>query len=266
VPIGKQDGEFVATSSVDDYRYQPLIYSSLSVYEWTQCSSKKPRNKQEKAEFKEKVLLSRYLKPSVQPEKKYREAKGSSEDEDDGDYECIEESTFSPAPEEVYNSDWCDGDDDWTIVQKQELIDKVNKPTWHPFTSKHDLYLTHAASCNFRKLTTVIPNFIGSPVPRADKGDRSFYCMTMLSLFKLWRSPGDLKDHDSTWEQAFDDHAFTEREMELLSNFNMRYECNDARDDHFAAMKKKLAEAQSGFTSHYSGGRIMVLQITRTSP
>lgn len=71
-------------------------------------------------------------------------------------------------------------------------------------------------------------------MPRSDKGDRSAYCMTILTLLKPWRSPEDLKDELSTWDQTFKEHDFTERQKELIKIFDVRYECNDARDDHFA--------------------------------
>jgi hypothetical protein len=64
--------------------------------------------------------------------------------------------------------------------------------------------------------------------------------MTMLTLFKPWRSPSDLKDMISTWDQAFKEHIFTDRQTQLMRNFDVRYECNDARDDHFAQMRKKI--------------------------
>ncbi|KAJ7115119.1 hypothetical protein C8R43DRAFT_846283, partial [Mycena crocata] len=48
VPLGKQDGEFVGSSSVDDYRYRPAVFENLSVYEWTQCYDKKIRTKKER--------------------------------------------------------------------------------------------------------------------------------------------------------------------------------------------------------------------------
>ncbi|KAJ7024013.1 hypothetical protein C8F04DRAFT_876384, partial [Mycena alexandri] len=83
-----------------------------------------------------------------------------------------------------------------------------------------------------------IPNFIGGAIPRSDKGDQAAYCMTMLTLFKPWRSPADLKDSVSTWDQSFKEHKFTARQNKLIKNFDVRYECNDARDDHFAQMKK----------------------------
>lgn len=62
----------------------------------------------------------------------------------------------------------------------------------------------------------------------------------------------DLKDENSTWDETFLDHKFTDRQKELLKNFNLRYECNDARDDHYNTMRKKISEAEFGFTAHFS--------------
>ncbi|KAJ7429104.1 hypothetical protein FB451DRAFT_996525, partial [Mycena latifolia] len=129
-----------------------------------------------------------------------------------------------------------------TVVEKEELKRKAYRITRHAFLSEHvAMYKTHSVHCDFRKLAATIPNFLGGAVPRADKGDRDYYCMTMLTLFKQWRSPADLKDADSTWDQALKDYQFTERQSELIQNFNLRYECNDARDDHYALMRKKMA-------------------------
>ncbi|KAJ7461247.1 hypothetical protein FB451DRAFT_987086, partial [Mycena latifolia] len=130
-------------------------------------------------------------------------------------------------------------------IRKQDKIDKSKRPVRHAFLPKHDLFLSHSVICDFEKVSKMITNFIGGALPRSDKGDRAAYCMTMLVLFKPWRSPADLKDVISTWDQAFKEHEWSARQKELMQNFNVRYECNDARDDHFAQMRKKLAEAKS---------------------
>jgi hypothetical protein len=70
-----------------------------------------------------------------------------------------------------------------------------------------------------------------------------------LTLFKAWRSPADLKAVDQTWAEAFSAYTFTKRQLELMANFNVRYECNDARDDHFAQMQKKMREAETAYPS-----------------
>ena len=40
VKIGQENGLYIATTNVDDYIHRPEIYSSVSLYEWTQSSHK----------------------------------------------------------------------------------------------------------------------------------------------------------------------------------------------------------------------------------
>ncbi|KAJ7836436.1 hypothetical protein B0H13DRAFT_1652104 [Mycena leptocephala] len=172
----KYDGSYLAWSIVDDYRFRPLIYENVNLYEWVQCS-----------------------------EKKHGPAKS------------------------VGN---LRADEDAIIVEKENQKSKAHRVTRHPFLPAHEAaFMTHAVHCDFKKLDNIIPNFMGGAVPRADKGDREYYCMTMMTLFKPWRTPEDLKDTESNWDQIFLEHTFTARQEELIRNFNLRYECNDARDD-----------------------------------
>ncbi|KAJ2924557.1 hypothetical protein H1R20_g12532, partial [Candolleomyces eurysporus] len=101
---------------------------------------------------------------------------------------------------------------------------------------------THVVACDPDRRSYVVPNFLGPSLPRKDKGDREEYCMTMLTLFAPWRTGLDLKASESTWDSAFRHHAFTERQAQLMANFNVRYECYDARDDFSAAFKKVSAD------------------------
>ena len=113
-----------------------------------------------------------------------------------------------------------------------------------PFLPDHPLYLTHEATCDDIKSETVVPNFLGGSLPRADQGDREFYCATMLTIFKPWRNASQLKMVHQNWDDAFTSYSFPERESELISNLNLRYECHDARDDFHAEMTKKVNEAR----------------------
>ncbi|KAJ7705903.1 hypothetical protein B0H16DRAFT_1271885, partial [Mycena metata] len=213
VPLGKQDGKIIATSAVDDYRYRPTAYNGVTLFEWVQCAQKRLRTKKQRTEFEEELSALEY---------------------------------------EDNESDWETEDEDDVVVSKESEKLKNLKPVQLAFQPDHPLFYSHSVSCDFSRVACIIPNFIGGAMPRADKGDRAYYCMTMLTMFKAWRSPGDLKDENATWDQTFREHAFTERQLELLSNFNVRYECNDARDDHYANLRKKMAEAQAGFTSHFA--------------
>ena len=72
----------------------------------------------------------------------------------------------------------------------------------------------------------------------------------MLTLFKSWRSERDLKTVEETWDDQFTKHVFTERQLDIMNYFNIRYECNDARDDFSAARKAgKLPDEMPGFLS-----------------
>ncbi|KAJ7171048.1 hypothetical protein C8R46DRAFT_895502, partial [Mycena filopes] len=243
LPIGKQDGLFVAASGVDDYRFRPAVYNNVSLYEWVQCSDRKARSQKERDQFDYELSDSE------------DNLEGEMEDDDSEFVTAASDGEGSSVrPDEGYASDWETDEEDEVILGKHAAILKNRKPQRHPFLPGHPLFLSHSASCNFENIGTTIPNFIGGALPRSDKGDRSYYCLAMLTLFKPWRSPLDLKHGVDTWDQAFKSHSFSSREKELLANFNVRYECNDARDDHFAALKKKMAEAQSGFTSHFIMG------------
>ena len=104
-----------------------------------------------------------------------------------------------------------------------------------PFLSDHPLAETHGV----RYLKTPrIPNFVGNTLPRHDQGDREYYCSAMLALFKPWRSGLDLRCKTISWDEAFLSHDFSARQLEIMRNMNIRYECLDARDDFHAQMKK----------------------------
>lgn len=70
--------------------------------------------------------------------------------------------------------------------------------------------------------------------------------MTMLTFFRPWRSGKDLKENTETWEEAFGKYEFKEKAKRLMLNFNLRYECLDARDDFHAQLKKRTRAAKIG--------------------
>jgi hypothetical protein len=66
-----------------------------------------------------------------------------------------------------------------------------------------------------------ILNFAGLTLPRHDQGDHEFYCSTMLTLFKLWRTGLDLKNQEETWDDAFSNYPFTDRHVVIMKNMNI---------------------------------------------
>ncbi|KAF7335862.1 ATP-dependent DNA helicase [Mycena sanguinolenta] len=263
IPIGEQDGKFITTSGVDDYRYRPDMFSHLNVYEWVQCSSKRKRSAHERMIFEQEMRAAQVIRLDKKRAKADEEVDSDLEDwlEDDRDYEDIFEEgecghVGASGDEYEYEeaSDWKTDDEDDVILEKQSRKDQSKRKEWFPFRVEHSLFWSHAVTCELDRLTNVIPNFIGGSIPRSDKGDRAAYCMTILTLFKPWRSPMDLKRALSTWDDTFKEHEFTERQRQLMKNFNVRYECNDARDDHYAQMKKKMAAAKDSGRVVYPSG------------
>ncbi|KAM6491249.1 hypothetical protein JOM56_013488 [Amanita muscaria] len=78
-------------------------------------------------------------------------------------------------------------------LPEQKEDDKLERPDHSKshtlmFTNEHPLFASHATRC-------VAPDDV--------KGDREYYCATMLTFFKPWRSGCDLKAADESWDDAF---------------------------------------------------------------
>lgn len=272
VQLKKQDGKIIATVDIDDYSLRPRVYESLNLYEWIQASEKKARTKNERLEFLDQLREQNYLIKLP----KMRDTDDISmdgvdnsgedtdaEDEMDLDSESGLDSDFiehdvedGDVDDYSYADDWDDNDwetdeEDSVILDKEKNKQNDSKDIWHPFLFSHPLIKSHAVRCDFARFDTHIPNFVGGTLPRSDKGDRQYYCITMLTLFKPWRRPADLKLPGISWESTFLDHPFTEKQRILITHFNVRYECNDARDDYFATMKRKLEGSQAPFPSQF---------------
>ena len=109
----------------------------------------------------------------------------------------------------------------------------------HGFLPDHPLYATHSMQLH-KADPKKIPNFIGATLPRKDQGDRNYYRLTMLALFKLWRRGTDLKaDTSTSWHEVFEQHSFSKEHITLINNFHIKYECLDARDDYRAQLAKE---------------------------
>jgi len=126
-----------------------------------------------------------------------------------------------------------DSDDENNIGSE----DENDKMTFHHFLKDHPLYHSHHVTL-LDNMQEWVPNFVGGSIPRSDRGDREYYCSTMLAFFKPWRTGKDLKSEDQSWDDAFTTHMFNARQLEIMKYFNVRYECLDARDDYAARMKK----------------------------
>src|SRR5258705_10285797 len=187
--------------------YRPYELSDKSLYEWIQISSRLKRTKAEQKKFQSQKHED--VKPTAIFQ--YDEEVDTDFESDSDNLECDQEEE----------------------KEKEEIQGK------YAFLQNHPLYETHQV--NISKSKNLVPNFAGGSLPRCDRGDREYYCTTMLTLFKPWRHGKNLKDDDQSWDEAFTNYNFTPRQTELMKFFNIRYECNDARDNYFKLLKQQNA-------------------------
>ena len=113
-----------------------------------------------------------------------------------------------------------------------------NDLTFYSFLKDHPLHHSHHVAL-LDDVQEWVPNFIGGAIPRSDRGDREYYCSTMLIFFKPWQTGKDLKSGDQNWDDTVKTHKFNTRQLDIIKYFNVWYECLDARDDYAAQMKKR---------------------------
>ncbi len=89
-----------------------------------------------------------------------------------------------------------------------------------PYIDHHPQYQTHHVRC-IKDTDRIIPNFMNGSLPRRDHGDQEYYCLTMLVLFKPWRSGKDLKKVNQSWHESFNEYNFSDRQKQLMDNFNI---------------------------------------------
>jgi hypothetical protein len=206
VALIKRKGKIIGISPVQDYLYRAPEFEHVNLYEWVRC-------------YKRERLPKKNAKPD-------HEADGSNQaqpSEDEIDSSFSSSTTYSV--EELGSEE--------TPAKAQGRPSAIYR-----FKRGHPLYDSHGTRF-ISKNSRCVPNFAGATLPRCDQGDREFYCSTMLTLFKPWRHGRDLKKSMSvSWDDEFNTHAFKEEELAMMKNFNIRYECLDARDDYRAQLKK----------------------------
>src|SRR6266508_4227302 len=184
-----------------DYIYRPIELEKMSLYEWVRRCS---RNKL--------------------PKGKTSKAMKNDEQDANTSFNSVDISFDSTLDNLLDRSD--------SGIMEEET-GKI-----YSFLANHPLHETHGMR-KHKADSKKIPNFIGATLPRKDRGDRNYYCLTMLSLFKPWRKGTDLKsDACVTWHEAFEQHKFSEEQKTLIQNFHIKYECLDSRDDYRAQLTK----------------------------
>lgn len=106
--------------------------------------------------------------------------------QDGGDYVALSKvDDYKYRPEAYYYLSLYE----WTRKSvKLRASHKANDKTYLPFLVGHSQRNTHVVKLIPSRSETFLLNFIGGPLPRCDQGDFEYYCRTMLTLFKPWRS------------------------------------------------------------------------------
>ena len=201
VTLVRQKGSIVGVSPVFDYVYRPLELEHMSLYEWVH-------------------RCSRVKLPKVE------QTKGTKKDDDNTNPDVSIDLDISFDSVSGGPSD-------------SQAPNARHSRSIHGFLPDHPLHATHGMQLH-KADPKKIPNFIGATLPRKDQGDRNYYCLTMLALFKPWRKGTDLKgDMSTSWHEVFEQHSFSKEHITLINNFHIKYECLDARDDHRAQLAKE---------------------------
>lgn len=266
--INKRQGKIVGLTPVQDYIYRPVKYKDMCLYDWIRLHVRKPKPKPTKKEPVQdhvddsepdeldvigggrSASSNEDLEGSLSDTTAFSEddasdtntliggksfAGGELNDDDDDRSQADDSSTdvCSDGDGDCFD-DSCD-EDELNIGDEAEAIEDPSQ--YYDFLPDHPLCGTHHALCA-SEAEEFVPNFIGGPLPRSDRGDREYYCSSMLALFKPWRVGTDLKNDNQSWDDGFNQYKFSDRQTTLMKYFNLRYECLDARDDFSAELKK----------------------------
>lgn len=115
------------------------------------------------------------------------------------------------------------------------------------FMQQHPQHNSHAVR---KRVIWLVPVILGDRMPRRDRSDeeRESWARTVLSLFLPWRSPGELKQGEETWMDAYErqEHLFQPAHLAIVDNMNVLTECKDARDRVNQQRRDRGAQGASG--------------------
>ncbi|KAI0083285.1 hypothetical protein BDY19DRAFT_862269, partial [Irpex rosettiformis] len=242
--VNENKNGFVGISPVLDYIYRPQKYENISLYNWIRTMNKTKIN----TSSTEKASTQQTKEWNVEYIIKHNDT-GDEENsfESDSDMSDVENSSESNL--ESLSS----LEDEQKHDRNSKLYDNINNKSqsvdleyyrYSDFLPEHSQYKTHKVQVVSEEKSKV-PDFIGL-LPRHDRGNREEYCMTMLTFFKPWRVGRDLKLPDQTWDNEFECYDFSQKDRDVMKYFNLRYECNDARDD-FSAKRRTQYYNQNGW-------------------
>ncbi|KAL1685161.1 hypothetical protein GGG16DRAFT_66855 [Schizophyllum commune] len=227
--LKKEQGQFIGTSVVDDYAHRPRKFENYCLYEWVQCSKKSKRTPTQLKAFldtkADEEAYSDHEPLDEFPEERAAQRRTTCASD------CVPDvlEDLDDTPKSV---DLMDGSQTSPMAVNRQ-------PPYAPFLDTHPQHNSHHVWCDPSKRHYIVPNFVGGAIPRNDQGDREYYCAAMLTLFAPWRRGRDLREDGYNWDHAFRKYTFKARHLRLMENFNLRYECADARDDFRNELSKK---------------------------
>ncbi|THU97440.1 hypothetical protein K435DRAFT_662752, partial [Dendrothele bispora CBS 962.96] len=213
-----ENGHIFGLSRIYDYIYRPLELENMTLYDWIRRC--------------ERVKISSSKKSRPKKDSMFLFDTDTEEYNSEDDYSCDSDQEMIEDGEETEPHPYTTNDIFPTPPARKNLSKNV-----FPFVYGHPLADSHATKLSSED-KKVVPNFIGPGLPRRDKGDREYYCLTMLTFFKPWRSGEDLKHTNKSWDKSFVDYSFSQRYRDIMNNFQLRYECLDSRDDFIAQRNK----------------------------
>ncbi|KAI0083211.1 hypothetical protein BDY19DRAFT_900609, partial [Irpex rosettiformis] len=222
---------FVGISPVLDYVYRPRKYENICLYDWIRTFNKSKFNNIKKsntqyAEKKEWAVeyIIQHNEQGSDSSSSLLPSSNIHQSNDNQSSKKININKIQTYEHQLTNSDYYRYDD---------------------FLPDHPQYNTHKVHI-VPESKAKVPDFIGTPLPRCDRGNREEYCMTMLTFFCPWRKGRDLKSSEETWNKKFENYEFSSQHCDVMKYFNLRYECNDARDD-FASQRRSQYYNENGW-------------------
>ncbi|THU95718.1 hypothetical protein K435DRAFT_587196, partial [Dendrothele bispora CBS 962.96] len=221
----RYNGRMFGLSRVYDYIYRPSELENMSLYDWIRKCERVRIPKSNKNYRLEKDLCD------IEVEEYGHEFEYSSDPDSDMSEDEIDTDTEPQHKKNVFHQEM-DENSLPTPAAKTNLSRNL-----FPFVHGHPLADSHAIELSTED-KEIVPNFIGPGLPRRDKGDWEYYCMTMLVFFRPWHSGKDLKQVNESWDESFLNYKFTERSCDIMNTFQLRYQCLDSRDD-FRAQRNR---------------------------
>ena len=231
VVIDRRDGEYIAYSTVDNYKFRPEHCKSMSLYDWVRRANKYkllpgavPKDKSPMCDVEDdevpirKSGQSTIISKTMQDSTKYQQREQDALDD---------------------GLTWAESNSDDT--------DCINRK--HMLLEGHSQADTHGIKITMDNRLVVL-NFIGGSLPRADKGNHKYYCCTMMTLFMPWQSGLGLKGNHMTWDDTFNNANFSKRDRTIMKNMNVCYEYLDVRDDYSEKMHKTGFHPDRGILGH----------------